>query len=136
MLATLLGMVTSKVTGPVALAAAVALLAWGVVERIQLASAHLQVKQAQAAVAMGKADLAICSGNLTVEKQAEAAQESAVARLEVQADQTNAALSKAASDAKSARAAAQSKAARIEAIKPSGPHDCPAVDAVILGGAS
>ncbi len=134
MIAAFLSLITSKLAGPIALVAALALLGWATVERIQLAGARHTVATLTDRIENKTtgyiAELATCTGNTARLNAAIGDQNTAIAAAGAAAAKTAAALDQAAKVSADARAVAASRAAAVAALKP-GADRCASAEALL-----
>lgn len=117
--------------GPFTAAGAVALAVWGGVERVQLAVAHSDTKQAQADLKLEQTKRQTCDLAFTKETGIALQEGKDLQLLARTSDAKIKTLDQAAADSRSARASAATAVASIQQIKATGARTCPSIDALI-----
>lgn len=134
MLSGFLALITSKITGPIAIVAAVALLAWGGYERAQLASERHTIAALTDRIENPKtgyiASLATCNGNAARLEASIGNQNAGIEAANKLAAQTATALDQAVKASADARAVAVSRAAAVAALRP-GVDRCASAEALL-----
>ena len=127
----MIGLLTSRLAGPIASGVAVLLAFWLGLAQFQLAATRGDLKAARSDLSAAQADLKTCRTNTTALKADIDKHNRAVDALRAEGDAKVAVSAKAASDARSVAESLRRNADRILTAKP-GPDLCKSADALIL----